>query len=269
MANDHDTDAKTELPTNRRRQELRERGSVARSSDLNVATLALVAAAILNYFSSDLARALQELLRRSLSARAWLTIDTPLVMTELVSLALTVGGAIVPLLALVVAAAVAINVLQVGFLVTTTPLAPDLERINPLAGFRRLWSLQSTVRLIAGIVKLAVSCAIVAGFVSARLPQFLQGINADTAGFCQQIGGWLAALAFQLALGLTVLAILDYGFQVWKFEQDIKMTPQEIREELRQTEGDPQIRQRRREVHRKLVETREAEAAELTVVRPS
>jgi len=253
MAEDHDSADKTELPTNRRRQELRERGQVARSTDLNVAALVLVAAAVLNFFGDDLAQSLLDLLRKSLSARAWLELDTPLLMTELLSLARSVAGALLPILALVIVAAVAVNAAQVGFVLTTEPLTPDLERINPLAGGRRLWSLHSTARLITGILKLAVSCAVVAGFIGGRIPQLLHGVDAGTVAFCHQLGGWLAALAFQMALGLVALAVLDYGFQLWKFEKDIKMTKQEIRDELRQTEGDPNLRQRRREAHRKQI----------------
>src|SRR5262249_36813308 len=150
---------------------------------------------------------------------------------------------------------------QVGFVVTTESLAPHFERINPLAGARRLLSLQSTVRLAGSLLKLIVACAIVAGFVAARLPEFVRSVDLDTAAFCRQIGSWLVSLAFQLALGLVVLAALDYGFQLWKFESDIKMTKQEVRDELRHMEGDPQIRQRRREAHRKLLNARHAQQA--------
>jgi flagellar biosynthetic protein FlhB len=257
MAEDFDRSDKTELPTERRRQELRERGHIARSVDLNAASSVLVAAAVLNFFGDNLAQSLLDILRNSLSARAWLELDTPLLMTELLSMVRTVASALLPALALVMVSAVAVNAAQVGFVLTTEPLTPDFERINPLAGARRLWSLRSTVRLLAGLLKLAVSCAIVIGFIGGRLPQLLHGINADTAGFCQQLGSWLAALAFQMALGLVALAVLDYAFQRWKFEQDIKMTRQEIRDELRLMEGDPHNRERRRETHRKLIVARQ------------
>lgn len=272
MAEDLDRSDKTELPTSRRRQELRERGQVARSVDLNVASSVLVAAAGLNFFGDDMAQALLDLLRKSLSARAWIELDTPRLMAELLSLARTVAGALVPMLALFMVSAVVINAVQVGFVVTTEPLAPDFERINPLAGMRRLWSLQSAVRLSAGFLKLAVSCAIVIGFITGRIPQLLHGVDVGTTSFCHQLGGWLAALAFQMALGLVALAVLDYGFQRWKFEQDIKMTKQEIRDELRDSEGDPQIRQRRRETHRKLIDARqvhEARNADVVIADPN
>jgi flagellar biosynthetic protein FlhB len=261
MADDLEHGDKTELPTDRRRGEIRERGNVARSVDLNVAVSVLVAASVLYFFGEGLSSSMREVMRESLSARPWTDIDAGLLSKELWSLARVVAGAVLPGLALVVVSAVLVNTLQVGFLMTTEPLFPNFERINPLAGARRLLSLQSTVRLAGSLFKLLVCGAIVVGFVTGRLPEFLRSLDADTATFCRQTGGWLISLSFQLALGLVVVAGLDYGFQLWKFEQDIKMTKQEVRDEMRHMEGDPHIRHRRREAHRKLVSARQVQQA--------
>ena len=272
MADEFDSGDKTELPTERRREEIRERGNVARSVDLNVAVSVLAAASVIYFFGGDTALALVDVLRKSLSAPAWTDIDVPRLSRESWALARPVAGALLPGLALLVASAVAINAAQVGFIVTSEPLTPNFARINPFSGAMRLLSLQSTVRLAGSLLKLLVLCAIVAGFVTGRLPEFLKTIDSDTAALCRQIGGWLVSIAFQLALGLVVLAVLDYGFQLWKFEQDIKMTKQEIRDELRHMEGDPHIRQRRREAHRKLVGARQvqqAKNADVVVTNPT
>jgi flagellar biosynthetic protein FlhB len=272
MAEDLEHGDKTELPTDRRREEIRERGNVARSVDLNVAMSVLAAAGVLYFFGDGLSLALVEVLRKALSAPAWTRIDSGLLMAEFWSVARVVAGALLPALALVIVSAVLVNALQVGFVVTTEPLVPNFERLNPLAGARRLLSLQSTVRLAGSLFKLVVCCAIVVGFVIGRLPEFLQMLDADTATFCRQTGGWLVSLSFQLALGLVFLAGLDYGFQLWKFEQDIKMTKQEIRDELRHMEGDPHIRLRRREAHRKLVSARNVQQtknADVVITNPT
>jgi flagellar biosynthetic protein FlhB len=261
MAEDREGGDKTELPTDRRREEVRERGNVARSVDLAVAASIVAAAGVLYFFGGGIAASQVEILRTSLSAPAWTSLDLGKVSVEMWKLAGLTAAAVLPGLALVVVSAVAINAAQVGFFITTEPLSPNFERINPLAGFRRLLSLASSVRLAGSLLKLAVACAIVAGFVIGRLPEFLHSIDLDTAGFCRQLGNWLVAVSFQLSLGLFVLAVLDYGFQLWKFEQDIKMTKQQVRDELRHMEGDPQIRQKRREAHRKLSNARQVQQA--------
>ncbi len=272
MADDSEGGDKTELPTDRRREEVRERGNVARSVDLNVAVSVLVSAAVLNFFGGDLSLAFADIMKKSLEAPAWTEIDVGRLTAELWSLAGIVAGALLPALALVVVSAVLVNALQVGFFISTEPLVPNFGRLNPLTGAQRLLSLQSTVRLAGSLFKLIVSCAIVVGFATGRLPDILRTIDNGTAQFCQQLGDWLASLAFQMALGLVTLAGLDYGFQLWKFEQDIKMTKQEIRDEMRHMEGDPHIRQRRREAHRKLVSARnvqQAKNADVVITNPT
>src|SRR5437016_11512170 len=112
MADEHDTGDKTELPTDRRREEVRERGNVARSVDLSVAASVLVAAAILNFFGGDMAHSLLEILRRSLSAPAWIELDVPRLMSELLALAKPVAAVLLPGLALVMVSAVAVNAAQ-------------------------------------------------------------------------------------------------------------------------------------------------------------
>lgn len=261
MAEDSEGGDKTELPTDRRREEVRERGNVARSTDLAVATSVVAAAGVLYFFGSGIATSQVDLLRTSLSASAWTTIDVGKVSVECWKLAVPIAAALLPGLALIMVSAVAINAAQVGFFITTEPLSPNYERINPLAGMKRLLSLQSSVRMAGSLLKLGVAVAIVTGFVVARMPEFLHSIDLDILGFCRQLGGWLVALSFQLAMGLFVLAVLDYGFQLWKFEQDIKMTKQEVRDEMKHMEGDPQIRQKRREAHRKLVSARQVQQA--------
>jgi flagellar biosynthetic protein FlhB len=261
MAEDSEGGDKTELPTERRREEVRERGNVARSTDLAVAASVVAAAGVLYFFGSGIATSQVDMLRTSLSAPAWTTLDVGKLSVEFWKLAGPIAASVLPGLALVMVSAVAINAAQVGFFITTEPLSPNFERINPLAGMKRLLSLQSTVRMTGSLLKLSVAVAIVVGFIVGRLPEFLHSIDLDTGGFCRQLGNWLVALAFQMALGLFVLAVLDYGFQLWKFEQDIKMTKQEVRDEMRHMEGDPQIRQKRREAHRKLVNARQVQQA--------
>lgn len=253
MAELADFDLKTEQPTQRRRREVRERGSVARSGDLNAAVSMLAASAMLYFFGGDVTETLAEILRKALSAAPRTHFELEAVSTELWGLGRMVAGALLPGLALLVAAAVVVGSAQAGFLATTEPLLPNLGRINPLSGLARLVSLASVARLAGSVLKLAVLCAIAAGFVSGQLAAFLRSVDLETAAFCRQIGTGLVSLAFQLALGLTVLAVLDYGFQLWRFEQEIKMTKQELRDELRHMEGDPQVRQRRRDAHRKLL----------------
>lgn len=252
MSSDLEQSDRTEPPTERRRREVRERGQVARSTDLTSAAMVLAAALALNFLGADLTGGLGGYLRESLSEPSWSAIEPARLAKETRHFARMAVRSVLPILALLALAAVAANLLQVGFLATTQTLVPDLERVNPIAGFRRLFAVSAIVRFAAGLLKLSALAAITAGFVANQWPALLGSSSLSTAGFAEQAGGWLTSLGFQLALGLAGLAILDYGYQLWSFEQSIRMTKQEVRDELRETEGDASMRQRRREIHRNL-----------------
>ncbi|MSR57139.1 MAG: EscU/YscU/HrcU family type III secretion system export apparatus switch protein [Planctomycetaceae bacterium] len=252
MATDLEQGDKTEPPTERRRREVRERGQVARSVDLTSAAMVLASAIALNFLGADLAGALGEFLRESLSAPAWSTIEPQRLAAQEWGLARLAVRSLLPTLGLLTLAAVAVNLLQVGFLATTQILVPDLERVNPIAGLRRLFAVSAVVRFTADLLKILVLATILSGFIASQWADLLGSSSLTTAGFAQQVGGWLTSLGFRLALGLAGLAVLDYGFQLWSFEQSIRMTKQEVRDELREMEGDGPMRQRRRELHRGL-----------------
>jgi len=272
MAEDFDRDQRTELPTERRRQEIREQGNVARSTDLNAAASVAAACAVLHFLGQDLAASLQALLTLSLSAAPWRTLDLAAAATRLGELATVFGRAILPVAGIAVLASAAVNLAQVGFLLTTEPLTPKWSRLNPIEGFKRIFSLRGGMRLAASLLKLAVLAAVAVGFVAGQLPALLGSLDMAAPEFCRQLGSWLVALAWQLALGLLLLALADYGFQYWKFEKDIMMTKEELRQELRHMEGDPHVRQRRREAHRKLSRARslqQVRTADAVVTNPT
>lgn len=270
MADEHGD--KTELPSDRRRSEVRERGNVAKSVDLNTAASILAAASALHFLGGDAVLSLIELLRRFLSGPAWTQIDSKMLFAEFLQIGELVLKGVGPFLALMFVASIAVNLAQVGFLLSTEALQPNFSRINPLEGFKRIFSMQGIVKLAASLLKLTVLTAIAVGFIAAQLPAFLRGTDLETVQICRQIGESLITLSFRLALALALLAILDYGFQLWKFEQDLMMTKEEVREEMRHMEGDPHIRHRRKEAHRKLTDAREISAvkkADVVVTNPT
>ncbi len=251
---EQDPGERTEQPTPRRRQEARERGQVARSGDLTTAAGLLAGAAILKYGGEGLTVGLAGILRKSLAAAPSKTLDVPWLMSWLSETSVPLMQSLLPMLALSLVAAVAVNVAQVGLLLTSHPIAPDAGRLDPRAGLRRLLSWDGTAALVACLLKLGVIGAVAGAFVMGQIPRFLGSSTLDTPAFCRQLGGSLTGLGLRLAIGLVVLAAADYGFRLWRFEQSLRMTKQEVLDELRQTEGDSKLRQRRRELHRRMAQ---------------
>ncbi len=243
---------RTEPATPRRRLEARERGHVARSADLASAVVLLGAVLALEFtgrpYVSGLLSAVSGVLGRLAEFDG-----------ERQNLALHFGGAVsaaflglLPFAAIVAAAAAGISLLQVGFLWTGRPLAPQAERLDPVEGFRRLLSGRALARLIGGVLKMGVvAAAVFLTIWSERLR--LAGLSGlgleDTARYG---AGLVFLVSLRAALALLVLGILDYGVQRWQYERDLRMSRAEVREELKRYEGDPRVRERRRGVQRQL-----------------
>jgi flagellar biosynthetic protein FlhB len=263
---------KTEQPTDRRREQMRERGNVARSQDLTVAASVLAATMAMSFFGPDLFSGAAGLLREQLVAAPWSTLDSLFVTKHIAGLLLSAlklcGGW---MLAMVVAA-VLVNLAQVGFLVVTEPLMPQWSRINPLSGLQRLFSSEGAARLAGSMLKLVVLGIVAQTCIRAFVGPALLGTNQDVARIAEHAGNDMIRIGVYLSLSLMAIAGLDYLYHWWKFEQDLKMTKEEIREEYKEMDGDPHIRQRRREAHKKLVQSKQMNAvktADAVVTNPT
>ncbi|MFN0195497.1 MAG: flagellar biosynthesis protein FlhB [Planctomycetaceae bacterium] len=248
---------RTELPSEHRLHEAREKGRVAKSLDLNAAGVILVATASLYYGGGWLTTSLGEIMRSHLAGPAWVEIDSSRLLSHTWAIAMHISGACLTLLGMLMLAAVVLNVVQFGFLISTEALAPKWSHVNPLEGLQRVFSMSSTVRLVIGMGKLLLLATIATIAIRADLPALVLLNSQPPPIIFSMTGQLLAKLAFQLSAALVVLAMIDLGYQKWKFLQDMKMTKQEVREEMKQMEGDPQHRARRREAHQKLVMARD------------
>lgn len=252
MASDEFGD-KTHEPTPYRRQKAREEGQVARSQDLASALVLVVAVGLLWLASRNLARLLGDLAVEHLGGTAWRTLATQDVLHHAARLAWQLLLACGPLLALWMLAGVLAHLLQSGFLYLPQKLALDWQRISPIHNGRRLFSLHHLVQLLFGILKTALILAVGCWTLWSRreLLQTLPGQPAAQLGGA--LLGLLAGMCLKVAMALVVLAIADYGYQYWKHEQDLRMTTQELKEEIKQQQGDPQIAARRKQVQRQMV----------------
>lgn len=274
MAGDENGD-RTEEPTDRKRAEAREKGNVARSTDLNAAGLMLAAAAAIYFFGLSVVRSLAAFMQLHLSRPYAYSLDGAAALELADNVGEFLANTVLPIMMMMAGSALVLNLLQVGFLMNTDSLQPKLSRISPMEGAKRIISIRALVKLGVSLGKLIVLTSIVVLFITTALPELLQAAEVEwmtsdapsvgetyretrfAAIFVVSLRNMLGSLAFQLAAALVVLAVLDFGFQKWKHEQDLRMTKQEVRDEMKNMEGDPQIKQRRRDAHRKLAQARE------------
>lgn len=262
---------RTEDPTERRRTEAREKGNVAKSGDLTAAALMLAAAAAVLTLAPPLSRELAGHTAASLSS-VKLQVDQGWALRLANETAMSLGGAVLPVLVLTGLVSLGANLVQTGFLFAPEAVQPKFSRISPFAGAKRILSVRALAKLGVSLGKLGLLAAITTLVVWWSLPEFLLLTGAEAGGIASLIHEATARLAFALAAALLVLALLDFGFQKWKHEQELRMTKQEVRDEMKNMEGDPQIRHRRREAHRKLTQSRELQAvkkADVVVTNPT
>lgn len=273
MATGQDGD-KTEDPTEKRRSEAREKGNIARSADLNSASLMLMVAVIISFYALPTSEFLMKMLRTQLSGGSVLRTERADYLNQFGGLLSELASNILPLLLMLMGTALFVNLIQVGFLLSPEALQPKLSKLSPIQGVKRIFSISALAKLGISLGKLALLVAIASYALWLAIPKFgeLAFFGVESIDVIQTVTYETASMAFQLALALIILALLDYAFQKWKHEQDLKMTKEEVKEEMKQMEGDPHIRQRRREVHRELATAREINSvadADVVITNPT
>ena len=252
---DHAADKSLE-PTPHRRQQARREGHVAKSQDLASAVVLISGVVILMTLGGGLVGFLVSYCRGQLGGQPWLAADSGFVISQWNATLWTLARYLLPILGLLCLAGVTVNVLQIGFLFLPQKVSFDLGRISPIRGWQRIFSSARMVHLAFGLLKLAVVLS-VAGVLLYNQREALLGLTAlPPPALAAEMAQILMWTALKIGAALLVLAILDYGYQRWRHEQDLKMTPQELREELKNLEGDPQLRARRKQMQRDLAVSR-------------
>jgi flagellar biosynthetic protein FlhB len=262
---------KTHDPTAHRRQEAREHGQVAQSQDLSGGVLLLGLLVALLVFGPPLAALLTGLTQHQLTSFALEISPSELVLlarglfVELAWVLLPILGA-----AFLLTALAALS--QVGFLWLPEKLAPDLSRIDPLKGLGRIFSANNAVRLLFGLLKLAIVTGVAYVCLSREAEAILGLVGLEPPQLARYLSETALWIAIKIAAALLALAAADYLWQWWRLEQELRMTTQELREEMKTLQGDPQVLARRRMVQRQLVLHRLSSAvpkADVVVTNPT
>lgn len=263
-------DEKTEPATPRRRQESRSNGQVARSQDLTAATLLLTSMIALFFIGPQIWLAMMFVIRQSLSS------ESPAALEEILPFVgeslLVVSKPLGIFLAILFIMTLITVFVQVGWLFTLKPLMPTLGKINPLSGIKRLLSVRSVMRALISFTKL-VAIGTLAYFVlssnaAAIVYSFSFGLH-DVVN----IGASLTIdLGIRLTVTLFILALFDLAWQRYRHEKDMRMTKEEVKDELRSMDGDPQIKRRRRQVQLQMAMKRlrqDVPTADVVVTNPT
>lgn len=272
MAEQDTSQQKTEEPTERRLQESRDKGEVARSKELNT-MLSLMAAAIGMIFLGDgLMRDLFRLLEGGLTFDAAYINDTSFLLREIASTIRSGVISIVPLLILLTVSTFVGPIAMGGWSFSAEALAPKLDKIDPLKGLGRMFSLKSLVELIKAVFKflLVASAATLIIYFSI---QELLGLGLMTVQAATANAGSMLLWAFiGYSAVLIFIASIDVPFQSWQHKEQLKMTKQEVKDELKDTEGRPEVKSMIRKLQKEMSDKRMMDAvpsADVIITNPT
>ncbi|GAB4233465.1 MAG: flagellar biosynthesis protein FlhB [Deltaproteobacteria bacterium] len=264
--------SRTEAATPKRRSEEREKGNVPKSREIPAVAVLLGGSGVLYFTSGHMMGGLTSVFRDFLAVTPSRVNSVAGVHTLLADVFARCGFLLLPTFAGTVFFAAASNLAQTGFLFTAEPLRPKFDKLNPVAGLRRLFSPQSLAELLKAIVKFAV-----VGFAAWRvirgqlpfLPEIIEKTPEEIVLYFLRVGG---SILLQCGIPLLLLAAGDYAFQRWSWEKSIRMTKEEVKEEFRQQEGDPAVKSRIRSLQREKARRRilqEVPKADVVITNPT
>jgi flagellar biosynthetic protein FlhB len=246
-----DRGERTEQPSRRRLGEARERGQVPRSVEAGPAVAVLAAAGFLTWSGAAWLAGLGALLPMTLGAlpsTPWTTAQAEAFGWRMIQQFIALAGP--PILTFAVCK-VAVNVLQVGFVFSLQPLAPNFGKLNPLTGLKGLLGTRALIDLARAALKLALFGLVAYTTISTGLVTLLSSApGADPRTSLALVGSLVTTLLWRLGAVHLALAAVDYGYQRWSHRRGLRMTREEVKEEAKQAEGDPAIRARFKSLHR-------------------
>lgn len=264
---------KTEAPTGKRLEEAREKGQIAKSPEFATAAFLLGFLLVFSFTGPQLWRFLLDTMGTTLSSAGtgermgnglipWLQIMSFRTMAAMIGV--TAAMAVI---------AVGVQAMQTGGLFTTKTLEPKFERLNPMNNIGRILGKQSIVELAKALLKMAiVGYAVYITLKNAWPDVQTLALTPSPMALVEVVRKYGFALIKNAGMMFLVLAAADYGFQRWKTMEDLKMTKQEVKEEFKQQEGNPEMKGRRRAIARERIRRQMFAAvpkADVVIVNPT
>ena len=247
---------KSEEPTSKRLEESRKKGQIARSRELNTVVVTMAGIGGLLVYGGDFGQALLELMRGNFALSRDVLLDDRSMALYLLASGKMALEAIMPLLVILLIAAVLGPIALGGWLFSPEAMAPKASRMNPASGLKRMFSTHALVELLKALAKFTVILLVALAVLSADQDDLLAIANQPLEAaiiHSAELVGWSM---LWMACGLILIAAVDVPFQLWDHKQKLMMTKQEVRDEYKDSEGKPEVKSRIRQMQREMAERR-------------
>ncbi|RMF05730.1 MAG: flagellar biosynthesis protein FlhB [Chloroflexi bacterium] len=248
-------DDRTEAPTAKRRSEARQKGQVAKSVEVNTALLVLMAFWLLNISGGRFYQGISLVMHRTFSQLPTIEFTPEVLFSGMQDLAAAFLWILAPFALPLMLAGVVANVIQTGLFFSGKVLKPEASKINPVNGFKKIFSTRGMADLLKSIIKVLVVGSVIYITVRDNFGVILASSRMDLSAGVSAMAGLTIEIGFRVAAIMVVLAFIDYFYQKYEHEKSLKMTKQEVREEAKQQEN-PQLKGRIRSRQRQLAMSR-------------
>ncbi len=262
---------KTEQATPKRREESRRKGQVAKSRELSSIAVLTAGVVYLFFQGQDKVLELGRIMKHTILYIPTLTGGTHDLTGYLLENVKVFIWLVLPVMLALCAVAILANYLQTGAIFSVEALAPKASKINPISGLQRLFSKRSLVELGKSVAKLIIVGWAAASTLKGAFDRLMPLIYQDSSQIMSLLGSEAMRVMIKCCWVITILAVLDYFYQRWEHEQSLKMTKQEVKDEYKQTEGDPIVKSRIRSIQREMAQKRmmeEVPKADVIITNP-
>lgn len=263
---------KTEKATPKKRQDARKKGQVAKSAELSGAVVLLTALLTLIMFGSFMKERFVTLYMDVFQNRMMMEVTPENVTMLFKHYGLQILILLAPLLGITFVLALVANLAQVGFMATGEGITPKFSKINPIKGFKNIFSMRSFVEFLKSIFKLVVIAYLVYSTLWGEKDSFASLSHVSAEGVYRFAAKMTLNLGIKIGAALLIMAVLDYIYQKYEHEKSLKMSKQEIKDEYKKMEGDPLIKGKIRERQRRMAMQRmmqEVPKADVIITNPT
>ena len=237
-------DDKTEKATPKKKSDARKKGQVFQSREMSAALILIIMIVTLKALGSNLYGQITLYMKNAFSEYVKLTgqFDLNMVMKLFIEALIVLAKTVLPLLIVAALAAVIVGYAQVGYLFTFETLKVKGDRINPLSGFKRIFSVRSLVELLKSIIKIVIVVWVAYSYLKSKTNEVIALMDADLFGILSFIGDATFNVGIKISIAMVILGFADFLYQKFDYEKNLRMTKQEVKDEYKQTEGNPEIK---------------------------
>ncbi|MCU7893463.1 MAG: flagellar type III secretion system protein FlhB [Candidatus Thiodiazotropha sp. (ex Ustalcina ferruginea)] len=272
MAENDNGQEKTEQPSSKRLLDAKRKGQVPRSKELNSMAVTMMGVVALVMMSHTIGSSLSDMMSQSFVLTREQIFDTH---TMGIQLGVGLGQvllALIPFFLIVIIAAIISSVALGGFSISAEAMTPKLSKLSPLKGMKRIFSPRGLVEMLKAMAKFIFIGGITALLLWTSMGKFLALHGMEIAQALEHLNGMIGGSVILMTATLILIAAIDVPFQLWDHKRQLKMTRQEVRDEMKETDGKPEVKSRIRQLQREMAQKRmmqEVPKADVIVTNPT